>query len=257
MTDRAVVVGTNYQGTDYELSGCLNDALDWGALLGGKGYLVTPLLGSAAIRDVIEETLLREVAALGWGDRLVVTYSGHGTYVPDRNGDEVDGYDEAWCPDDMQTAGLITDDTLGSIFDTARTGVGILVLSDSCYSGTMTRFAPDARPGDVRFLHPARIASVPQVSSGNEERSEPLRRDYNSRASLVSGSSEWDVSYDAWFGSRANGAFTRAAIDAYQSGMSLSAWHKATVALLASWKQFPQVPQLLAASAYRKYLRAL
>ena len=32
------------------------------------------------------------------GDIVVITFSGHGTYVPDINGDEVDGLDEGSVP---------------------------------------------------------------------------------------------------------------------------------------------------------------
>ena len=51
------------------------------------------------------------------GDTLIITYSGHGTYQPDIDGDEVDGLDEALCPYDIQTRGAaLTDDEIRVIF---------------------------------------------------------------------------------------------------------------------------------------------
>jgi hypothetical protein len=45
-------------------------------------------------------------------DSLFLFYSGHGSQVVDRDGDEVDGKDEAICSLDSKSAGLITDDEL-------------------------------------------------------------------------------------------------------------------------------------------------
>jgi hypothetical protein len=250
----AVVIGTNYEGASYQLSGCVNDAEDWSALLRGEGYSGTTLIGTSATRAAILAALTDTVSRARWGDRIVVTYSGHGTWVPDYDGDEVDGRDEAWCPDDMQTAGLITDDDLASIFGQARTGVGVLVLPDSCFSGTMTRLLGDADKR-VKYLPPPLTRADADIAEGI-----PLVRTYTERASLISGCAEPEVSYDAWFGTRgserANGAFTRAAIDAYRHGMSLAAWHNAIRDVLPSG-DYPQSPQLVPASAYRRYAKAL
>lgn len=253
MTKYAVCIGTNYEGTPYELAGCLNDALDWSVLLIQQGYTVAALVESEASRARITAALTYAVEQARWGDRIVVTYSGHGTWLPDYSGDEVDRRDEAWVPDDMQTAGLITDDDLAGIFAQARVGVGILVLSDSCYSGTMTRLVRNSSDGAkrARFLPPALTRADADIAEGI-----PLTRTYTDRASLISGSAETEVAYDAWFGSRANGAFTRAALDTYRSGMSLAAWHNAIRDALPS-DDFPQSPQMLPASTYRRYARAL
>lgn len=253
----AVCVGTNYVGTPYELAGCYNDAVDWMNLLDDNGYEWMTLTDAHATRANILDALTDTVSKARWGGRIVVTFSGHGTWVPDYSGDELDRRDEAWCPDDFQASGLVTDDDLAGIFNRARTGVGILVLSDSCYSGTMTRFAGDYTNKRIRFLPPYLVARDGNlVGDAEAEAAIPLTRTYTNRASLISGSSEDDVSYDAWFGRRANGAFTRAAIDTYRSGMSLAAWHNAIRDRLPS-ADFPQAPQLVAANSYRKYARAL
>lgn len=49
------------------------------------------------------------------GDSIFLHYSGHGTKMKDDDGDEKDGYDEALCPRDYASAGLIRDDDLYDI----------------------------------------------------------------------------------------------------------------------------------------------
>ena len=58
------------------------------------------------------ETVVRQSQA---GDAIFLHYSGHGTKLPDDNGDEDDGYDEALVPLDFKQAGMIRDDLLYDI----------------------------------------------------------------------------------------------------------------------------------------------
>jgi hypothetical protein len=80
------------------------------------------------------------------GDLVVVQYSGHGSFVPDRDGDEPDGLDECLCPWDVATQGPIVDDELAAIYKDRPRGVRLLMVSDSCHSGTVARFAPIRTP---------------------------------------------------------------------------------------------------------------
>ena len=66
------------------------------------------------------------------GDIFFLSFSGHGARTPDRNGDEDDGYDEAWCMHDR----IILDDELFEKWKEFRPGVRILIIADSCHSGT-------------------------------------------------------------------------------------------------------------------------
>jgi hypothetical protein len=71
---------------------------------------------------------------------IVVFYSGHGTQTPDEIGKdfEIDGKDECWVPSDYKSKGFYTDDKLKSLFlDKLDSNVNILVISDSCHSGSM------------------------------------------------------------------------------------------------------------------------
>ena len=71
---------------------------------------------------------------------IVVFYSGHGTQTPDEIGKdfEIDGKDECWIPSDYKSKGFYTDDKLKSLFlDKLDSNVNVLVISDSCHSGSM------------------------------------------------------------------------------------------------------------------------
>jgi hypothetical protein len=254
----ALCVGNNYPGTSAELSGCVNDALDWSEFLITQGYEVEMLLEARKV-DVVDR--LRElVAKAGFGDRVVFTYSGHGTWVWDRNGDEADKRDEALVMADFAQGGLLIDDELEQIWANLRYGASALTLSDSCHSGTVNRFIPSVSTGsDVRpkakFLSPANFTDLtPEDVAGIEERT-AARSVPRKTSSLISGCGDLEYSYDAWFNGRANGAFTYAALRAWTAGVSLNSWHKAIRATLPS-DAYPQSPEL-SATPYRKYTRAI
>ena len=249
----ALCVGNNYPGTTAQLQGCVNDALDWSELLASQGYEVT-MLREATLADVVGQ-LMDLVDKAGFGDRIVFTYSGHGTWVPDRDGDEADGRDEAMVMADYRAGGLLLDDTLQQIFSKLRRGVGTLILSDSCHSGTVSKFAAlSDNPRRPKFLSPVEL-----IEGLTDERAVRLEQTTASTprvtTSLISGCGDLEYSYDASFAGRPNGAFTRAASDAFRPGISLNTWFKRIREALPS-DFYPQSPELTA-SPYRKYTRAL
>ena len=143
---RAVCVGiNNYPGIFNDLKGCVNDAKDWSALLQGFGFDVSLMLDSQATRANVKETLQGLVDATNAGDVAVLTYSGHGTQVTDKNGDEGDPYDEAIYLYD----GSVIDDELRVILNGIHPQATLVVISDSCFSGSVTlwrRSANSAQP---------------------------------------------------------------------------------------------------------------
>jgi metacaspase-1 len=81
------------------------------------------------------------------GDVLLLHYSGHGTRLPDDNGDELDGLDEALVPfDAIGEQGGIRDETIGALLGEIRAKIGptgqLIVLFDACHMGSATRAAP-------------------------------------------------------------------------------------------------------------------
>jgi len=117
----ALCIGINdYPGTGNDLSGCVNDANDWGTTLAEKGFTVKKLLNKNATRKNILDNLKTFIDKAVKGDSIIFQYSGHGSYVPDKDGDESDGTDECWCPYDLYTKGPITDDELNELFTTKK-----------------------------------------------------------------------------------------------------------------------------------------
>lgn len=238
MNRRALCVGINAYRTS-PLQGCVNDARDWAAELAGRGYDVDLLLDGFATKATLLERLAVLAAGARWGDRLVFTYSGHGTFVPDRDGDEPDRRDEALVSVDMRT---VTDDELHNTVGRIPRGVRLTIVSDSCHSGTMARFvaanAPAHYTAAPRFLDPAHVVAEPTVKP----------RSLPARAMLLSGCADDEVSYDAYIGGRYRGAMTAAALEALPAATSMRDWHRRTLAAL----RYPQTPQL-DATPYQRY----
>jgi len=127
-----------YSGWDGPLAACEFDAHDMAAIAKSKGMRSTVLLTKKATRAHTLAAMRSAARALKAGDLFFMTYSGHGGQVRDTNGDEADGQDETWCLYD----GQLIDDELYFELSKFAAGVRILVLSDSCHSGTVTRAPP-------------------------------------------------------------------------------------------------------------------
>ena len=171
----ALCIGINdYPGTGSDLSGCVNDANDWGKILSQQGFTVKKLLNKDATRKNILDIMKIMIDSAVKGDSIIFQYSGHGTYIPDKDSDESDGTDECLCPYDLKTKGPVTDDELNDLFTSKKNGVKLVLLSDSCHSGTVTRFAPVTTPRSVtggkepvrkvKFLPPANFLSPKELS---------------------------------------------------------------------------------------------
>lgn len=142
----ALVIGINYIGTTVELKGCINDANNVVTYLTTKcGYLPTnikvltdngPLKPNSLNIDV-EITRLVNRAIYNGATELFLSYSGHGTYVRDLNGDEKDGRDECIVPLDYKRKGFIKDDRLNQILLKMPIRCKMYCLFDSCFSGTV------------------------------------------------------------------------------------------------------------------------
>lgn len=71
-------------------------------------------------------------------DFAYIHYSGHGSTVPDTNGDEITSTaDSVWVPSDFNYGGVITDDYINLNLKKINKPLNVLVISDSCHSGTI------------------------------------------------------------------------------------------------------------------------
>src|SRR5262249_21113044 len=126
---------THYAGWDGELVACESDANDMAALAKSQHIKPIILLTKRATRDNVLKAIRDAAKKLKAGDLFMLSYSGHGGQVPDVSGDEADKKDETWCFYD----GEFIDDELYNELGGFASGVRIVVLSDSCHSGTVTR----------------------------------------------------------------------------------------------------------------------
>lgn len=257
MTQRALCIGINdYPGTDSDLAGCVNDADDWAAALGERGFTVSMLKDSAATREAMLSAMREHVEGARRGDVVVVTYSGHGTWVPDQDRDEKDMRDEALCPHDLMTSGAIIDDELFDLFSERERGVRVVLISDSCHSGTVCRFAPRLgdRPGQVRFLPPETfLRNEEQVALARRASAAASMSRSRQSALLLAGCRDTEYSYDASFSSRPNGAFTYVALRTLQE-LNRTATYREWMARIRQQlpsASYPQTPQLDGSSTQR------
>lgn len=152
-TKRALVIGLGQQ-----------EDKAWAKINGDRDVpLVKEMLNAAGFKQI--NTLVNKQAtksaiikAFGTltkqckrGDVVYVHFSGHGQQMTDREGDEKDGWDEAWIPYDAYMKYCkkdkgdkhLTDDEVGRLLDDIKSKIGetgrILVVIDACHSGSGTR----------------------------------------------------------------------------------------------------------------------
>ena len=134
---RALTIGLNAIGRRYSGFGQLTvaerDAKDIAAIAKSRGFATKTLLANRATRAKVIAEIAATAAALRQGDIFLLSFSGHGDQVPDRNREETDIRDEAW----VLYNGLLLDDELFKLWGRFKSGVRILVFSDSCHSGTI------------------------------------------------------------------------------------------------------------------------
>lgn len=116
---------------------CEKDARDMAQLLADQGIGCDTLLTAHATRAAVVAAIRSAARTLVAGDLFVLFYSGHGNVVRDEDGDEPSRSDQTWCLYDDQ----LIDDELYRLWGEFAAGTRVVVLSDSCYSGSIVRLA--------------------------------------------------------------------------------------------------------------------
>jgi metacaspase-1 len=265
MAKRAVLIGVNrYRIPGADLRGCVNDVINLQKVLTQKYKFakgdITTLLDYKATQKAIQSAIHKLIRSGQRGDVLLVHFSGHGSNVPDDNGDEADTRDEILCPTDLDWKKPFRDDWLRTTFDSMRAGVSLTVITDCCHSGTITRAVkpPDA-PMLERYL-PSPWDLV-ACESGRKLRgtirgglhTAPIatrrKRDIvpaEVPEVLISGCRADQTSADAYIGGSYNGALTfnlAASINEARGPLTYRQLHDATTAKLRRGR-YDQVPQL-------------
>ena len=231
-----------YGGWSGKLNACEADANDMEALAKSRGFKTTKLLTKAGTRKKVLAAVKSAASALTSGDIFFLTYSGHGGQLPDMNGDEADNQDETWCLYD----GELADDDLNLALCAFKSGVRVLVLSDSCHSGTATRAIErkidgatfdaaeqvlrDANGVAIRMMPPAYLlgAYYAQKKAYDRNLERPAPPPPKASVLLISGCQDDQTSLDGDF----NGLFTGTLKSVWGNGAftgAYKAFHKAIV----------------------------
>lgn len=129
-----------------------NDVQLLSPILSKQGFKVTTLTNKLATHEAITKSLIKLGQSIHPGDIVYIHLSGHGQAVEDENGDEADGWDEAFIPYDAQhryKKGVyqgenhLLDDELNSHLNSIRKKVGekgvVYVVIDACHAGSSYR----------------------------------------------------------------------------------------------------------------------
>lgn len=269
-----------YGGWSGELAACEFDAKDMAAIAKSQGMKSTVLLTKQGTRAKMLAAMRKAAKQLKKGDLFFLTYSGHGGQVPDVTGEEIDKQDETWCLYD----GQLIDDELYFELSGFAAGVRILVLSDSCHSGTVTRAVPPPLDGTKvagrsKMMPPAvamrtyrehqafynKLQHDVAKAAGKASTADPdtvlsqlavsprltaIAKKFHAAAILISGCQDNQTSMDG----EHNGAFTEQVLKAWNHGSYRGNYAKFHAAVKAGLPA-SQSPNLFTLGAAARFLR--
>ena len=203
----ALVTGIDkYAQPGINLNGCVRDATNIKALLESKYRFdcIDFYTDEQVSVSGLLNKLSANVAAIKSGDEFFWYHSGHGTQVPDAEGDESDGMDEALVLQNSDWDHMFTDDQLNYIFKDFPKDAYCTFVFDTCFSGGMYR------GGKIRNLIPpdhikAKIALSRSVTK--------IARSLTGNSVMISACQEDEYSEEVMFNGEAQGAFTHALIE--------------------------------------------
>ena len=199
---KALLVGIDYKGTEYELNGCINDVKNISQFLLGKNISADKMCILTDDTDIkptkinIINYFTKMLSDAKSGDQLVFFYSGHGSTIVNTSlNKDTEPLDDVLVTIDSN---YIIDDDLNEIIQkNLKPNVKLFVLFDCCHSGTML---------DLKYNYPM-VSTLPGViidngSTGNMK----------SQVFYISGCKDEQTSMDAFINSKAQGAMTCAKV---------------------------------------------
>ena len=206
---RAILMGSNYAGTPYELKGCLNDVKNIKSLLLKNNYLesnMTVLTDDNPAQLPTRSRIMNELFKLTTlpSSEIFIYYSGHGSTVRDLNQDEKSGQDSVLAPCDFETAGFILDDYLFVIM--SRFKCKVTALFDSCNSGTVCDL-----PYSLTYTRGKLIQST----------TKRVMKFNNPHLCMISGCKDDEASIDTTIDDENCGAFTNAFLQSLAPNKSI------------------------------------
>lgn len=211
MIKRALLIGCNYTATpSVQLSGCISDVVNMrNTLIDAYGYQDRNIF---VLRDDDMSRLPTKANILNYLTQLVATstandmlwfhYSGHGTQIQNRNGDELDKMDECIVPCDYTTSGVIIDNEFHAILKNAK--CRMMILFDCCHSGSGC---------DLQY-------AINHNSGRMQKSVNGLKSIVNKNIIMISGCQDSQTSADAYdnMSKRHVGAFTQTLLETLRGG---------------------------------------
>jgi hypothetical protein len=211
----------HYNNWDGRLKAAEFDMDDMFDIAKSQGFSAIKLRREEATRESVKQAISNAAHQLSSGDILLITYSGHGGQVPDAHKEEPDALDETWC----LYNGQLIDDELNYLWTEFAEGVRILVISDSCHSGSVIKMHQlnkmyELKTKPVSKNMPINVCQKTYLS--NMKFYDKLQADYkpidlnNIHASvkLISGCRDDEYSYDG----DTNGQFTGSLREVWANG---------------------------------------
>jgi hypothetical protein len=228
---QALLIGCNYNNSAYQLNGCINDVNNIKSMIKNIGFNNINVLTDETDTPPNKINILTELTNLlsnsNSNDLLFFSYSGHGSQVVDRNGDETDGRDEVIVPLDFN---VITDDELKTVIQTyLKPNVTLFALFDCCNSGTVL---------DLKYQYLDSL-NYDNYTENNKA------TDTIGNVIMISGCTDNQTSADAFINNTSQGAMTWAFIESINSKPKLS-WRELiqNMRKLLTTSQYTQIPQL-------------
>jgi len=223
----ALLIGINYFGTTNELYGCINDVISVKERLTQQGFSIKTLTDDTD--KPTRATILTEFTNLlknaSSGDLLFFLYSGHGSYVVDKQGDEKDGYDELLVSSDFKR--VLDDELKTLITQYLKKDVTLFGMFDSCFSGTILDLK-------YQFLDSENYDKYTENSSNI---------DTVGNVYMISGCTEHQTSADAYINNKFQGAMTWSLLESLK--LPQTSWRTLikTMRKLLKDSKYTQIPQ--------------
>lgn len=233
---QALLIGINYRGLDVELRGCINDVHNIKKYLLTQGYseenivILTDDTPIKPTRANIISALHKLIKCGETCESLMLHYSGHGSWIADKDGDESDGRDETLVPLDYLESDMIIDDELRSIVSKLNSNCKLFVIFDCCHSGTGLDLRYNLKClGDWMFL----MQKNKQYASTD------------AKIVLLSGCRDDQTSADAYEEKQSQGALTYAFLKIMKNSTEIRYQDLLNkIRSLLNSKKYNQVPQL-------------
>jgi hypothetical protein len=140
-----IVCALDYKGTKHPLT-CTTDGNNIAHLAETCHAKIKTLYDRQATKSNVCRAIQETGRQCAVGDYLVFFYAGHGCQLPDQDGDEKDGKDDAYCLVDenggLNASSFLRDDDFAQIMTSSvPKGVNVIIISDCCHSGTVADFS--------------------------------------------------------------------------------------------------------------------